>query len=216
VLANIYLHYVLDLWFERRFRKTCEGFAELTRFADDFVATFRNQGDADRFPREMEERLAAFGLRIAPEKTAVRHFDGSLLQGGHGSTPTRPETFTFLGFVHFQTRTRRGVVAIQRIPSVKARERFVSKVKLWLQVNLLQPVRVQQAHLRTMLLGFYQYFGLYYCTRALRGVLNRVETCWQGALQRRSQNASRRTDWSTLNSRSWFRLPSPRLAATWV
>jgi len=117
------------------FKKTCEGFAELTRFADDFVATFRNQGDADRFRREMEERLAAFGLRIAPEKTAVRHFDGSLLQGGHGSTPTRPETFTFLGFVHFQTVTRRGAVSIQRKPSVKARERFVSKAKLWLRVN---------------------------------------------------------------------------------
>jgi hypothetical protein len=96
VLANIYLHYVFDLWFERRFKKTCRGFAELTRFADDFVATFRNRDDAERFRREMEERLVAFGLRIAPEKTAVRHFDGSLLQGGHGSTPTRPETFTFL------------------------------------------------------------------------------------------------------------------------
>ena len=216
VLANIYLHYVLDLWFERRFKQTCRGFAELTRFADDFVATFRNRDDAERFRREMEERLAAFELRVAPEKTAIRHFDGSLLQGGTGSKPTKPETFTFLGFVHFQTRTRRGAVAIQRKPSVRARERFVSKVKLWLKMNLLQPVRVQQAHLRTMLVGFYQYFGLYYCTRALRGVLNRVERCWQRAVRRRSQKGRRRTDWRTLNSRSWFQLPSPRLAAKWV
>ena len=71
VLSNIYLHYVLDLWFERRFKKTCRGYAELTRFADDFVAAFRNQADARRFRQEMEERLAAFGLRVAPEKTAL-------------------------------------------------------------------------------------------------------------------------------------------------
>ena len=66
VLSNVYLHYVLDLWFERRFKKTCRGFAELTRFADDYVATFQNQTDAERFRREMEERLTAFGLRVAP------------------------------------------------------------------------------------------------------------------------------------------------------
>src|ERR687883_1568662 len=79
VLANVYLHYVLDLWFERRFRKTCRGFAELTRFADDFVATFKYHADAVRFRQEMEERLAAFGLRVAPEKTALLRFHGNLL-----------------------------------------------------------------------------------------------------------------------------------------
>jgi RNA-directed DNA polymerase len=216
VLANIYLHYVLDLWFERRFRKTCRGYAELTRFADDFVATFRDRDDAERFRQEMEERLAAFGLRVAPEKTAVRHFDGRLLQGGSGSMAEKPATFIFLGFVHFQTKTLRGGVSIQRKPSGKSRERFVRKIRLWLKANLHQPALKQQAHLRSMLLGFYQYFGLYYCTRALRGVLDRVQKCWWWALRRRSQKASRRCDWPTLNRRPWFKLPSPRLAAKWV
>src|SRR5689334_11394665 len=78
VLSNIYLHYVLDLWFERRFRKACRGYAELTRFADDFVAAFRNRGDAERFRQQIDERLAAFGLRVVPEKTAPLHFDGGL------------------------------------------------------------------------------------------------------------------------------------------
>jgi RNA-directed DNA polymerase len=71
VLANIYLHYVLDLCFERRFKRTCRGFAELTRFADDFVVAFKYHGDAVRFRQGVEERLAAFGLRVAPEKTAL-------------------------------------------------------------------------------------------------------------------------------------------------
>jgi RNA-directed DNA polymerase len=97
VLSNIYLHYVLDLWFERRFRKTCRGYAELTRFADDFVAAFRNREEAERFRQEMDERLAAFGPCDVPDKTALVPFDGSLFQGG----PVRPAeklgTFTFLG-----------------------------------------------------------------------------------------------------------------------
>ncbi len=138
VLANIYLHYVLDLWFERRFKKTCRGFAELTRFADDYVATFQTQTDAERFRREMEERLTAFGLRVAPEKTAVLHFDGSLLQRG-GKRVDKPATFTFLGFVHYRTKTRRGRVTLARKPSIKARERFVRKVKGWGQGTPARP-----------------------------------------------------------------------------
>jgi hypothetical protein len=94
----------------------------------------------------------------------------------------------------FQTRTRRRAVSIQRKPSVNARERFIREVKLWLKANLLQTVRGQQAHLRTMLLGFDLYFGVCYCTRALRGVLDRVENCWQRALPWRSQNGPRHTD----------------------
>jgi RNA-directed DNA polymerase len=120
VLSNIYLHYVLDLWFERRFKKTCRGFAELTRFADDFVVAFKYHGDAVRFRQAVEERLAAFGLRVAPEKTALLCFDGNLLQGD-GRPVTKPATFTFLGFTHYLTRTRKGPVNIVRTPSVKTR-----------------------------------------------------------------------------------------------
>jgi group II intron reverse transcriptase/maturase len=216
VLSNVYLHYVLDLWFERRFKKTCRGFAELTRFADDFVATFKDRDDAERFRQEMEERLATFGLRVAPEKTAVLRFDGSLLQGGSGARADKPATFTFLGFVHYLTRSKRGAVIIERKPSSKARERFVGKVKTWLKANRHEPVRKQQAHLKTMLLGLYQYFGLYYCTDALNGVWFRVQKCWWWALRRRSQKAKRRCDWQTLNSRLWFQLPQPQLTQAWV
>jgi RNA-directed DNA polymerase len=164
----------------------------------------------------MEERLAAFGLRVASEKTAVRHFDGSLLQGGNGSPAGKPETFTFLGFVHFWMRTKRGRVLIERKPSVKARERFVGKVKTWLKANRDQPVRNQQKHLRTMVLGFYQYFGLHYCMDVLDGVWFRVRKCWWWALRRRGQRGKRRHDWQTLNRQPWFEVPRPRLTQAWV
>ena len=216
VLSNVYLHYVLDLWFERRFRKTCRGYAELTRFADDYVATFQNRDDAERFRQEMNERLAAFGLRVVPEKTALLHFDGSLLQGGARRPAEKPDTFTFLGFTHYLTKTRRGTITIGRTPSVKARERFVRKVTTWVKANRHQPVKAQQSHLTKMLNGYYQYFGLYFCTDALSGVLRRVREVWHRALQRRSQKARRRTDWATVAAKPWFQLPTPRLTQAWV
>jgi RNA-directed DNA polymerase len=215
VLSNVYLHYVLDLWFERRFRKTCTGYAELTRFADDFVAVYENREDAERFRQELDERLTAFGLRVVPEKTALVHFDGSLLQG-RGRPTEKPGTFTFLGFTHYLTKTRHGTITVARTPSRKARERFLGKVKTWVKANKHQPVRTQQAHLTKMLNGHFQYYGLYFCTKALSGVLRRVRKIWLWALQRRSQKAKRRCDWTVLMTKPWFQLPTPRLAHAWV
>jgi group II intron reverse transcriptase/maturase len=215
VLSNIDLHYVLDLWFERRFKKTCRGYAELTRFADDFVAAFRNEADARRFRQEVEERLAAFGLRIAPEKTALLRFDGDLLLG-NARPAVRPATFTFLGFTHFLAMNRRGILNIVLKPSVKVRERFISKVRIWLKANKHQPVRVQQAHLTRMLNGFYEYFGLRLCCPPLHGVRQRVRRAWVWALKRRSQRAKRRCNWASLLPLPWFQLPIPHVTHAWV
>ena len=215
MLSNIYLHYVLDLWFERRFRKTCRGYAELTRFADDFVAAFKYDADAVRFRREMEERLAAFGLRVAPEKTALLRFDGNLLHG-EGRPAVKPATFTFLGFTHYLRKARSGPVNIERKPSVKARERFVRKVTTWLKVNKHLNVREQQAHLARALYGYYQYFGLRLCCTPLAGVRQRVRMIWQKALRRRSQTATKRCDWASLAGKPWFQLPKPRVMHAWV
>jgi RNA-directed DNA polymerase len=215
ILANVYLHYVLDLWFERRFKKSCRRFAELTRYADDFVAVFCDQGDAERFRQEVEERLNAFGLRVAPEKTAVLHFDGTLLKA-KGQPAGKPASFTFLGFTHFLTKTRTGKVNVGRKPSVQSRERFLCTVTTWLKVNRHQRVRAQQAHLTVALNGYYQYFGLRLCWPALSGVRHRVRRLWQRTLRRRSQKAGRTCDWTTLDAKPWFRLPQPRLAKTWV
>jgi RNA-directed DNA polymerase len=215
VLSNIYLHYALDLWFERRFKKTCRGFAELTRFADDYVATFKYHADAVRFRQEMEERLAAFGLRVAPEKTALLLFDGNLLKG-EGRPCIRPATFTFLGFTHFLTKTRTGLINIVRTPSVKTRERFIRTVWIWLKANRHQSVWEQHAHLTKALNGYYQYFGLRLCGRKLQGVWWRVRRLWRNALLRRSQRAKRRCDWASLDAHPWFQLPRPHVTQGWV
>jgi len=215
VLSNIYLHYVLDQWFVRRFKRQCRGWAELTRFADDFVAVFEDPEDAVRFRVAVEERLGRFGLQVAPAKTVVRCFDGTLLKE-RGWPRQRPETFTFLGFTHFLTKTRRGGWNVGRTPSVQSRERFLHRVAGWVKTNRHRPVREQQAYLRRALTGYFQYFGLRLCVDRLAGVRHRVRWLWKRALGRRSQRARRRTDWATLTAAPWFQLPQPRVTQGWV
>ncbi|MGH8651392.1 MAG: reverse transcriptase domain-containing protein [Gammaproteobacteria bacterium] len=113
-LANIYLHYVLDLWFEKRFVKSCRGKAYLVRYCDDFIACFEYEEDAKRFVPALVERLAAFKLEIAPSKTAVLRFGGNARWNYHKDGHRRPATFGFLGFTHFVTRSRRGYFVVGR------------------------------------------------------------------------------------------------------
>jgi RNA-directed DNA polymerase len=215
VLANVYLHYVLDLWFEKRFKKSCRKWTELTRYADDFLAAFQDRADAERFRREMEERLAAFELHVAPEKTAVLRFDGSLLHGT-GRPKIKPATFTFLGFKHFLTKTRRGTINIGRTASIKARERFLRRQADWLRANRHLDVHKQQAHLRLALNGYYQYFGVRLAEQALYSVYRRIRKLWRKQLRRRSERARRTCAWSDLYAKAWFQLPRPRITQAWV
>ena len=209
ILANVYLHYVLDQWFEHRFKRTSQGYAQLVRYADDVVAVFAQPEEAARFRREEEERLAAFGLQVSPDKTVVVPFDGT-------AAGPKPGTFTFLGFVHYVTTTRRGRRTVKRKPSCKARERFLRRLASWLTANRHLPVRMHQAHLTQALRGYYQYFGIRDSTEALSTVHWRTQRLWQRALQRRSQKAQRTTDWETLHQQPWFQLPRPRVTQAWV
>jgi RNA-directed DNA polymerase len=102
VLANIYLHYVLDLWFERRFKKSCRGKAYGVRYCDDFIACFQHEDEARRFRAELAERLAAFDLEVEPSKTAVLRFGTEAEQNCHREGLRRPPTFNFLGLTHLR------------------------------------------------------------------------------------------------------------------
>jgi RNA-directed DNA polymerase len=179
------------------------------------VGVFVDREDAERFREEVEERLAAFELTVAPEKTRLLVFDSNLLKA-HGRSAHKPETFLFLGFTHFLTKTRTGKGNVSRTPSVKSRERFLRKLAIWLRANKHLRVREQQAHLARALEGYYQYFGLRMCLRKLNGVHNRVRWLWRQALQKRSQKAGRTCDWATLTAKLWFQLPLPRITQPWV
>jgi RNA-directed DNA polymerase len=210
ILANIYLHYALDLWFEGRFKQRCKGQAELTRYADDFVAVFENQEDAERFRAEVEERLEGFGLSVSTEKTAVVRMEKRQLRQP-GRPEKKPGSFTFLGMTFYLRKTRYGRVQVGWRPSVASRERFLHKVKEWLKKHRHERVREQQKYLGQALRGYDQYFGLPMCLRMLSGVRQRVLRVWRAVLRRRSQRTSRKTSWRALTEKSWFHLPEPQL-----
>lgn len=206
ILANIYLHYVLDLWFENVVTGRCRGEAKLVRFADDFVACFQYEGDVQRYGRALKERMAKFGLRLSPEKTRqilFGRFAGERLT----RVGKKPEEFTFLGFRHICGTDRRGRYAVIRLPSQKALRRFRNRVRTWLWDHMHWKVRDQQRHLARMLRGFYGYFALPHCGAKLAAVHYDVMRHWRKVLRRRSQRS--RTHWSYLTKQPWFHLPTP-------
>ena len=190
VLSNIYLHYVLDLWFEKRFAKTCQGKAHLVRYADDFLACFQYQADAERFLAALEVRLAAFDLEVEPSKTTLLRFGSNAARSCGRDGLRRPKTFSFLGFTHFATRSRRGYFALGRRTEGK---RLRQKLK-WLNQRL-RSLRVKggqamTAYVQSHLRGHIQYYGV---SRNLPQVRNYIlKACyllWKW-LNRRSQRRS--------------------------
>jgi RNA-directed DNA polymerase len=204
VLANVYLHFVLDLWFEKKFRPLCQGEAYLTRFADDFVASFQYKRDAEAFHRKLSMRFERFNLALAEEKTRLLLF-GRFARERTAGYAAKPETFEFLGFTHVCGSDRSGKFALVRIPSPKSCRKFLARTKDWLKSHRHWKRRDQQRHLTMLLRGFYQYFALHHCKPKLDWVRCEVQRQWVRALRRRSQR--HRLFWSYLKSRAWFELP---------
>ena len=205
ILANIYLHYVLDLWFERDVRRHCLGKATLIRFADDFVVLFQSETDAKRFAKALPERLAKFNLTLAEEKTNLLPFGRQHWQSGQ----SHPHHFDFLGFRHHLGTDRKGRMAVVRIPSPKSVRKFLAGVKEWLRHHMHVRPQDQQAVLTKKLQGFYQYFALWHTTRKLADVCQEVMKLWKHTLERRSQRGAR--TWARWTGYPWFTLPEPKL-----
>lgn len=205
LLANVYLHYVLDLWFAYRFRPECQGEARLVRFADDYIALFACQEDAERIATALPERLAKFGLSLAEEKTKLLPFGSRHWKPGE----SHPHHFDFLGFRHHLGTSRHGRMAVVRIPSPKSVQKFTASTKEWLERNLHARPTEQGRVLTQKLRGFYQYFALWHTTTKLRAVQGEVYRLWARALGRRSQRGQRtQAAWA---GREWFSLPQPRV-----
>ncbi len=207
VLANLYLHHVLDLWFERRFKRGCRGAAHLIRFVDDFVVCFEHQAEANAFGRELAGRMQKFGLELKPEKTRLLLF-GRFARNRAAGYGAKPGTFVFLGFKHVGGVNRWGKFAVVRIPAHDSCRKFLDRTHEWLRSHMHWNRRAQQAHLAMMLRGFYQYFALHHCERKLDWVYHEVQLQWLRTLRRRGQ--WHRLFWSYLRSRSWFELPRPK------
>ena len=204
VLANVYLHYVLDLWFDKVVRPGLRGNATLVRYADDFLIVLDDAADAQQVAALVPERLAKFGLEVAPEKTRLIPFGRACWRRGENAG-----NFDFLGFRHILGTSRQGQAVLVRRPGKKGVHRFLMEVKQWLGTHMHLPPRLQQRALKAKLQGFYQYYGLRHCTDVLAHVQYWILWIWARTLRRRSQ--VHRPNWEQMGRYPWYKLPSPKV-----
>lgn len=188
LLANLYLHEVVDRWFEEEVKPRLGGQALLIRYADDFVIVFASERDARRVEEVLAKRLSRFGLRLHPEKTRLVRFRAP---GGKGEPPESqgPGTFTFLGFTHYWGKSRKGRWMVQRKTDTSRLTRALSRVRQWCSRWRHSPVPWQQHQLSLGLNGHYAYYGIMGNYRALSSYHHWVTQEWRKWLNRRSQKA---------------------------
>src|SRR5579864_7418051 len=188
LLANIYLHYVFDLWVEAWRKKVAQGDVIVVRYADDLVVGFESRAEAQRFLEEFRERLAKFGLELHAEKTRLIEFGRFAAQDRKQRGEGKPETFTFLGFTHFcgQT-TRAGAFTVWRITAKKRMVAKLKAIKAELRSRKHDPTRETGVWLRAVVLGYYQYHAVPGNSAQLRIFWRRACRLWRSVLVRRSQ-----------------------------
>ena len=208
LLANVFLHYVLDEWFVTEVQPRMKGRCFLTRFADDFIIGFEAKADAERVMAVLPKRFGRYHLTIHPEKTALIAFH----------RPPRRETsakgkgtFGFLGFTHYWAKTRPGYWVIKRKTIGKRLRRFMKGIWHWCRDNRHQPLTEQYRMLCAKLRGYYQYYGIRGNIQALQAVFEQTWRAWRYWLSRRSHKG--RLNWQKYEAsiRQQLPLPTPRI-----
>jgi group II intron reverse transcriptase/maturase len=211
LLANVYLHYVVDLWVNQWRKTEARGEVRIVRYVDDLVITFQLEGDARAMKRMLAERLARFSLELHREKTRVIRFGRYARENAHLDGRTKPETFDFLGFTHICAEALRSHrFRLVRRTSSKKRKAKLAALGYEIRERKHEPVLEQHEWLNAVLRGHFNYYGVPGNFRALTSFRSRVRVCWQRALQSRSQ----RGRWSTekrLAFQSRFPLVRPRI-----
>jgi group II intron reverse transcriptase/maturase len=214
LLANIYLHYVLDLWACQWRKKQARGEVYFVRYADDLVAAFQDGEDANLMRQALAERLEKFGLKLHPEKTRVLQFGRFARRERERRGLGKPETFEFLGFTHIAGASRQGKFQLRRRTSRKKRRAAQARIKEEIERRRHDPVPVQHEWLCSVLRGHYGYYAVPTNSPALQQFRWCVRGAWFRSLQRRSQRGHwTRTQRTALGNR--FPLPSPRILHPW-
>jgi group II intron reverse transcriptase/maturase len=200
MLANIYLHYVLDEWFEREVQPRLAGRAQLIRYADDFVICFVNEKDARRVKEVLPKRFGKYGLSIHPEKTRLARFNKPKDRNnskGKPEQPDKPESFDLLGFTHYWGRSRKGIWVVKRKTSSKRLSRGLRAINQWCRINLHKPLVEQQQALSRKLRGHCAYYGITGNSQCLSAFRLWVVRIWRRWLSRR--NRERGMTWDRFN-----------------
>ena len=209
LLANIYLHYVLDLWAEWWRRHVARGDVIIVRFADDFVMGFEEYQDACRFLHDLRERFAKFGLELHPGKTRLIEFGRFAAANRQKRGAGKPETFDFLGFTHICAKMRDGRFWVRRITVSKRMRAKLAEVKDQLRQRMHQPVPEQGRWLGSVVRGHCAYYAVPGNRKAVAAFRTQVTRHWHAALRRRSQRS--RLDWKRMNRLATRWLPPARV-----
>jgi group II intron reverse transcriptase/maturase len=205
LLANIYLHYVLDLWV-KAWRKAAAGDVMIVRYADDFVLGFQYRGEAERFRRDLEQRLRRFGLELHPDKTRLIEFGRFAASNRRQRGEGKPETFDFLGFTHLSGKQRQsGRFCVIRITTGKRMRAKLKQIKQQLQRRMHTRVAEMGKWLQGVVRGYFLYMAVPGNGRRLTAFREAVIRMWRRVLCRRSQRRPKRL---------WDRLSS--LIARWI
>lgn len=210
LLSNIYLHYVLDLWFEKKFKPTAKGHVQLIRYCDDFVVCCETKQDAEDFLKLLKERIEKFGLEVSRDKTQIVRFGRhawQLLKSGNGKV----DSFDFLGFTHYCATSRRGKFIMGHKTSKDNLRRKLIEINLWLKkIRSILRLKDWWPVLKAKLTGHYNYFGISGNYRWIYKFYNRVKSIIFKWINRRSQKKSMSFD-NYLNYLQFNPLPEPKI-----
>jgi len=209
LLANVYLHYVFDLWTQQWRKKRARGDVIGVRFADDFVVGFQHRQDGERFLVELRERFTRFGLELHADKTRLIEFGRFAAENRQRRGGGKPETFDFLGFAHICGKTRRGKFMVLRQTMRKRMQAKLKAVKAELRRRMHRPIPEQGAYLRAVVTGHTRYYGVPMNGRAVGRFRNEVGRLWWRTLRRRSQK--HRLPWQRMQRHIDRWLPPARI-----
>lgn len=214
LLANVYLHYVLDLWVQQWRRRHARGDVVIVRYADDFVVGFQYHADATRFLVELRDRLRRFMLELHPDKTRLIPFGLFAAQRRvERGLKGRPETFNFLGFTHICGKTRSGKFLLMRRTMRQRLRTKLRELKSALMRRRHLPIPIQGKWLGSVVRGYFAYHGVPTNIQAMQAFRAQVERHWGHALSRRSQRG--RLNWATMHRLSQRWIPAPKIVHPW-
>jgi RNA-directed DNA polymerase len=213
LLANIYLHYSFDLWVNMWRKKCAHGDVIVVRYCDDTVLGFQHQADADRFLKDLRERLGKFGLELHPEKTRRIEFGRYAEQNRKRRGEGKPETFDFLGLTHICGKDRNGQYSVRRRTIRKRMRAKLQELKQQLRVRMHDPVPQTGKWLRSVVQGYYNYHAVPGNIDSLWAFRVRLTRLWRTVLRRRSQR--HRSNWNRVDHLVTHWLPRPRILHPW-
>jgi RNA-directed DNA polymerase len=213
ILANLYLHHVLDLWVKAWRKKVAQGEVIIVRYADDAVLGFQNREDADRFLKELQERVRKFGLELHPDKTRLIEFGRYAAERRKKRGEGKPETFNFLGFTHICGRSRKGYFTVIRKTIGKRMAAKLKDIRQKLRKRMHESIQENLKWLQSVVRGYFQYHAVPDNQERMKGFRSDVLRLWFRQIRRRSQK--HRWTWTRFLERLGVLIPPVEVLHPW-